>query len=106
VIIFTCRDPDSGAENAIGLTHMNIDMRDNSTGAFSMSLYLRQDKGFVTKSVTGSYTTVPNGYIFRTKWRSLQGEFAMIHVHPAEKTSFPGLAGKQSCEVSGQLEAL
>lgn len=105
VLTFLCRESEGEPENVIALTHMSIGLHDANTGAFSSSIYVRTEKGYLPKSITGTYTTVPNGFVLRTKWSGMLGEYTMIHVHPAEKTSFPGVSNKQSCEVTGQLES-
>lgn len=106
VLTFVCRATEGDPESVIGLTHMSVGLHDANTGAFSSSVYLRTEKGYLPKTITGTYTTVPSGYVFRTKWQGILGEFTMIHIHPAEKTIFPGMTDKQSCEVTGQLESL
>jgi hypothetical protein len=105
VLTFVCRPGEGEPESVIGLTHMSIGLRDTNAGAFSSSIYLRTEKGYLPKTITGTYTTVPGGYIFRTKWQGLLGEYTMIHVHPAERSALPGIADKQICEVSAQLES-
>lgn len=105
VFTFVCRSAEGEPENVVGLTHMSIALHDINTGAFSSSIYLRTEKSYQPSTITGTYTTVPNGFVLRTKWQGASGEYTMIHVHPAEKTTFPGMAEKQSCEVTGQLES-
>jgi hypothetical protein len=105
VLTFVCRAGEGEPENVVALTHMSIGLHDANTGAFSSSIYVRTEKGYLPRTITGTYTTVPNGFVFRTKWQGLTGEYTMIHVHPAEKTAFPGMSDKQICEVTGQLES-
>lgn len=105
VLTYVCRASDGEPESVIALTHMSISLNDANTGAFSSSIYLRTEKGYLPRTITGTYTTVPNGFILRTKWQGIFGEYTMIHIHPAEKTAFPGVSEKQSCEVTGQLES-
>ena len=105
VLTFVCRSGEGEPENVIALTHMSIGLHDPNVGAFSSSIYVRTEKGYLPKTITGTYTTVPNGFVLRTKYQGLTGEFTLIHVHPAEKTNLPGLSEKQSCEVTGQLES-
>lgn len=105
VLTFVCRSAEGEPENVVALTHMSIGLHDANTGAFSSSIYLRTEKGYLPRTITGTYTTVPNGFVLRSKLQGLTGEFTMIHVHPAEKTIFPGMNDKQACEVTGQLES-
>jgi hypothetical protein len=105
VLTFICRSGEGEPENVIGLTHMSIGLHDVNTGAFSSSIYLRTEKSYLPRTITGTYTTVPGGFVLRTKWQGILGEYTMIHVHPAEKTAFPGMNDKQACEVTGQLES-
>jgi hypothetical protein len=105
VLTFVCRSGEGEPENVVALTHMSIGLHDPNVGAFSSSIYVRNEKGYLPKTITGTYTTVPNGYVLRTKYQGLTGEFTLIHVHPAEKTILPGLSEKQTCEVTGQLES-
>jgi hypothetical protein len=104
VLSFLCRESPDSSEGAIGMAHMSIDLRDSTLGAFSMSLYLRSPDGYQARTLSGTYTTVPGGFIFRTRWQGPSSNFVLIHLHPGDKTLFPGLP-KQSCELSGQLES-
>lgn len=106
VLTLVCRDGEGGPENVIGLASMSPDL-DNPRGTFGMQLYVRTENGYTPKALNGTYSNVPNGFIFNTRWKNAQGgDFTLLHVHPREKTDIPGLAGKQSCEIAGQLESL
>lgn len=105
VITFVCREEEGAPESALGLTHMNVDLRDKSTGAFSTSLYLRSEKGFTPRNISGTYTTAPGGFILRAKWPGGQGDYVIVHIHPNEKTKFPGQPAEQACEVTALLES-
>lgn len=105
VLTFRCHDFSEDSENILGMAHMSIDLRDSTVGAFSMSLYVRTPKGYTPKTLTGTYTSVPGGFIFRAKWRNANGDYLLLHAHPGDKSQIPGLNAKQSCEILGQLES-
>lgn len=103
VLNFICREAAEAPESVVGMAHMSIDLRDETVGAFSMSIYVRNEKGYTPKTLSGTYTTVPGGFVFRAKWASVFGEYTMLHIHPGDKSSIPGLTNKQTCELGGQL---
>jgi len=105
VLNFVCREAADAPETVIGMAHMSIDLRDETVGAFSMSVYVKNEKGYTPKTITGTYTTVPGGFVYRAKWPNVTGEYTLIHVHAGDKSSIPGLGNKQVCEVTGQLDS-
>jgi hypothetical protein len=105
VLNFVCRESAESPETVVGMAHMSVDLRDETVGAFSMSVYVKNEKGYAAKTITGTYTTVPGGFIYRAKWPSATGDYTLLHVHPGDKSSVPGLGNKQGCEVTGQLDS-
>jgi hypothetical protein len=104
IMTFVCREED-GTENGIGIASMLVNLQDDTLGTFGMNLYLRSGKGYANKTLNGAYTSVPGGYVFRTRWDSSSDQYILINVHPRERTAFPGFTAKQQCEISGQLES-
>lgn len=105
-INMSCRD-DAGEISALGLAHLGVDTKNSDTGFFGLTLYVRTSKGQLTpKSLTGAFTTVPDGYILKAAWPGLPGDQLFLHLHPRDKTSLPGVIGKLSCGVESLLEQL
>ncbi len=105
VLTFVCHDADNHTA-VMGIANMTIDIRDSSAGAFAASAYFRGEKGYTTKNLFGSFTSVPQGYVLRTKMKGSFGEFSLLHLHPAEKSTLPGIQDSLSCEVSAELESI
>ena len=103
VLGFHCNRSDSGELTAVGLASLTPSNKDRELGNFSVSLHLKNRKSPLSKSLQGTYTTVPEGVILRTPWESAN-KFTLIHLHPAEATRFPGVEGNHACEIDQKLE--
>jgi hypothetical protein len=88
------------------MASMLTDPRDPTVGTFGMSLYLSSGKeaAYPMKTLSGTYTTVPSGYVFRAYWDNSSREYTFLNVHPRERTLFPSLNTKLACGLTGQLE--
>lgn len=107
VVTLVCRQDDQGPDSAVGLARLTVDLRDSNRGNFGLTIYLRNEQGYDTKTLHGSYTTVPGGYVLRARWNGLPDRTLVdIHAHSEEKTSLPGFAEKQGCGITGELESL
>jgi hypothetical protein len=104
VLTFQCHEEESGDLAALGVAHMSLDLRDSTTGSFSMSFYLKTGKTFSSKTLIGTFTTVPEGFVYRTQWNP-NSNYTLIHLHPADKTSVPGKKEKMACEVNASIES-
>lgn len=106
VISLDCRD-ESNQPTALGLAQLSVDIKNNDTGFFGLTLYVRTGKGTLSpKSLSGAYTTVPDGYILQASWPGAPGDQIFLHLHPRDKTSLPGVNAKLSCAAEAQLEQL
>jgi hypothetical protein len=104
VVTFTCKAEDSDEVAALGVTHMNLDLRDSTIGSFSMSLYWKSGKTFSSKTLVGTFTTVPEGFVYRAQWNT-GAPFTLIHLHPADRTVIPAKREKMQCEATASLES-
>ncbi len=104
VLTFQCKDADSDELAAIGIAHMSLDLRDTSIGTFSMSFYWKSGKTFLSKTLMGTFTTVPEGFVYRTQWGATS-PYTLIHIHPADKTTIPVKKEKLQCEGAASLDS-
>jgi hypothetical protein len=102
VYTLACRGEDS--DNAIALVRVVPDAKDPAGGAASGTVYLRETKGFRTASVSGRYLRVGKDEEVLAL-RDDGGAPYEIFLDPAKESSLPGLADKQPCEVTGELES-
>jgi hypothetical protein len=106
VASFSCRG-ESNQPSAVGLVHLGVDLKNNETGFFGLTLYARLEKGNVaTKVLNGAYTTVPGGFVLQAQWTGAPADTVVIHLHPNDRTSIPGVPGKLSCAVDAQMQQL
>ena len=106
VVSLVCQD-EAGEDAALGIAQLSIDAKDSEAGYFGLTLYMRSGRGSVTpKSLNGAYTTVPDGFILQAQWAGLPGDQLVIHAHPRDKTSLPGVSGRLGCRVTSKLEQL
>ncbi len=104
VLTFECKAEDSDDVAALGVAHMNLDLRDSTVGSFSMSLYWKAGKTFSSKTLIGTFTTVPEGFVYRSQW-SNGAPYTFIHLHPADRTSLPTKKEKLQCTATASLES-
>lgn len=106
VISLDCRD-ENNQPTALGLAQLSVDIKNNDVGYFGLTLYVRTGKGNLTpKSLSGAYTSVPDGFVLQAAWPGAPGDQIFIHLHPRDKTLLPGVNAKLTCASDAQLDQL
>lgn len=105
-VSLSCRDENNDVA-ALGLAHLAVDLKNTDTGFFGLTIYVRTGRGqLAPKTLSGAFTTVPDGYVLKAAWPGAPGDQLFLHLHPRDKTMLPGVPGKLGCAVDGQLEQL
>jgi len=109
IVTFHCLGEESGTKTAIGLVKMAPTRSKNFSGSFELDLSLKGPKfkgNIQTRLVSDQFTMVPEGFVLRAQWKGTFTESTLIHLHPEEKTSFPGVAEKSQCAIDQELNSL
>lgn len=109
VVTFHCVGEESGIKTAIGLVKMTPTKSKKFSGSFELNLSLKDPKfkgSIQTRLISDQFTFVPEGFVLRAQWKGPFTESTLIHIHPEEKTSFPGIAEKSQCAVDQELNSL
>ncbi|MCO5142180.1 MAG: hypothetical protein M9962_03720 [Oligoflexia bacterium] len=92
--------------HAIGLVKQSMPIRKADRSDFAMTLYVKKgSRDYLTQTLNGSSTTVPEGMILRAKTSILKNEVVLFHFHPNDNTKLPGVDDELECRITGLLES-
>lgn len=102
VITFSCHEEGDDSVQALGMAYLRVSPKDENAASVTLSLYVQAKKNsFTNRTYQGQAVTVPGGHTI-----SLHGgDNFMLHLHPAEQTTLPGLTKPLSCEATASLHS-
>jgi hypothetical protein len=104
-LTFRCVDTLKGDNSAIGFASLSKKAEGKNSARAGVSLQVRNAEGhLVGRELSGDYISVPEGYVFSVLWDKRAKRKNLIHVHPADATTFPGISGTHRCDLDLKLE--